>query len=177
MMNEMVNITLVQKHEITQLCEISKLTFTSAFAHHNTVENMQLYFEHNLNIASLTAEFENKNAQFYFAKINNEIVGYLKLNFSNKSINDANQNTIEIERIYIHPQHQGKKIGQQLLQFTINLAQEKSLQIIWLGVWEHNTGAIKFYANNGFKPFDKHIFMLGNDPQTDILMYLEIKNN
>ncbi|MBT6866610.1 MAG: GNAT family N-acetyltransferase, partial [Candidatus Marinimicrobia bacterium] len=34
--------------------------------------------------------------------------------------------------------------------------------------------AIKFYEKNGFVPFDKHIFKLGNDKQTDIMMKLKI---
>jgi len=41
---------------------------------------------------------------------------------------------------------------------------------VWLGVWEENPRAIKFYKKNGFVEFDKHTFVLGEDEQTDILM-------
>lgn len=34
--------------------------------------------------------------------------------------------------------------------------------------------AIKFYERNGFQEFDKHIFKLGDDKQTDILMRLAL---
>jgi ribosomal protein S18 acetylase RimI-like enzyme len=45
---------------------------------------------------------------------------------------------------------------------------------IWLGVWEKNHNAIGFYTKNGFITFDKHLFLLGDDQQTDLLMKLEI---
>lgn len=45
---------------------------------------------------------------------------------------------------------------------------------VWLGVWEKNLGAIRFYEKNGFVPFDKHIFRLGDEKQTDILMIIKL---
>ena len=42
-------------------------------------------------------------------------------------------------------------------------------------VWEENLRAIRFYEKNGFKTFDKHVFRLGSDEQTDIMMKLELK--
>jgi ribosomal protein S18 acetylase RimI-like enzyme len=43
---------------------------------------------------------------------------------------------------------------------------------VWLGVWEKNLRAIQFYKKNGFVEFDQHLFILGDDPQTDIMMKL-----
>ena len=34
--------------------------------------------------------------------------------------------------------------------------------------------AINFYKKNGFVEFDKHVFKLGNDEQTDIMMKLKL---
>ena len=44
------------------------------------------------------------------------------------------------------------------------------MKYIWLGVWEENPRATRFYQKNGFVAFGKHIFKLGDDEQTDILM-------
>ena len=41
---------------------------------------------------------------------------------------------------------------------------------IWLGVWEKNISAIKFYRKLGFKIFSSHDFQLGDDLQTDLMM-------
>ena len=45
---------------------------------------------------------------------------------------------------------------------------------IWLGGWEENVSAISFYKKNGFAEFDKYIFRLGDDDQTDIMMRLHL---
>jgi ribosomal protein S18 acetylase RimI-like enzyme len=44
----------------------------------------------------------------------------------------------------------------------------------WLGVWEDNHRAIRFYEKNGFEKFDSHPFILGESKQTDLLMKLRI---
>ncbi|GJH39565.1 hypothetical protein RCZ04_01150 [Capnocytophaga sp. HP1101] len=77
---------------------------------------------------------------------------------------------MEIERIYVLKSFHGSGVGQELYQKAITVAREQAVQYVWLGVWEQNPRAIRFYEKNGFVPFDKHVFVLGNDPQTDILM-------
>nr|WP_228115767.1 hypothetical protein [Sphingobacterium faecium] len=50
------------------------------------------------------------------------------------------------------------------------MAIKRKSKYVWLGVWEENPRAINFYKKNGFEEFDKHVFILGDDEQTDILM-------
>jgi ribosomal protein S18 acetylase RimI-like enzyme len=63
-----------------------------------------------------------------------------------------------------------------LFEKTLELAKKAAVNYVWLGVWEENKSAIKFYEKNGLKAFSKHIFMLGDDPQTDIMMKIELNN-
>ena len=53
---------------------------------------------------------------------------------------------------------------------AIELSITEKLPFLWLGVWEKNLSAIRFYEKNGFTAFGEHIFMLGTDPQRDVLM-------
>lgn len=61
-----------------------------------------------------------------------------------------------------------------LYQF-LKVAKQHQVHYIWLGVWEENHRALQFYAKNGFLTFDKHIFILDNDQQTNLLIKLPIK--
>jgi ribosomal protein S18 acetylase RimI-like enzyme len=70
---------------------------------------------------------------------------------------------------------QERKIGQWLLDLAIAIAQERNADQVWLGVWERNPKAIASYRKNGFREFGKHLFQLGSDGQTDILMKLHLK--
>ena len=82
--------------------------------------------------------------------------------------------SIEIERIYVLKENHGSGIGIELLNFAIEIAKQNKVAYIWLGVWENNHRAIRFYKKNGFTTFDKHQFVLGSEEQTDLMMRLEI---
>ena len=135
---------------------------------------MQKYLDENLSIEKLKSELENPNSEFYFAENNNEILGYLKLNFKDAQTEKLEENHFEIERIYVLKAFLGQKIGQILFNKAIEIGREKNLEYVWLGVWEENQRAIRFYEKNGFEIFGKHDFVLGEDVQTDLLMKMKI---
>ena len=154
--------------------EISKQTFLETFAEVNTPENMENYVRENFNPEQMVSEINNPNSAFYLASLENEIIGYMKLNFRDAQTEKQKENNLEIHRIYVLQAFHGKKIGQLLLDEVLKIAKQMVVNSIWLGVWEENHRAIQFYSKNGFVEFDKHIFTLGNDVQTDLLMQLEM---
>ena len=156
--------------EIKQLQQISRETFYETFSAMNTAENMAYYLEQNLSLETLSNELNDSNSAFYFARIEGAIAGYLKLNFGGAQKELQDPNAVEIERIYVRSAYQGKAVGQALYNHALSLAEVRHAKYVWLGVWEENARAIRFYEKNGFLPFGTHIFKLGDDPQTDILM-------
>jgi len=169
-----VSITKVTKNELTLLQEISQSTFVTAFAAMNAKEDMDAYLKEKMNLEKITKEWETPGSDFYFARFEEEIVGYLKLNTGAAQNEHLSESSLEVERIYITAPFQGKKLGQQLLDFAIEEAKKNKLKLVWLGVWELNEGAQRFYKRHGFVPFSKHDFYLGSDQQTDVLMKLAL---
>ena len=167
-------ITKVNSNEITSLQKVGRQTFFETFSQTNTEENMQKYLEESFSSDKLLGELNNPDSKFYFAKYNDEIVGYLKLNLGHSQTELNDNESLEIERIYVLKDFQGKKIGQKLYEKAVEVAKQNKVKYIWLGVWEKNQKAIDFYEKNGFVPFDKHIFVLGDDKQTDIMMKMEL---
>ena len=60
------------------------------------------------------------------------------------------------------------------MQATIQEARLRGCDSVWLGVWEENLRAISFYKKWGFREVGNHIFTVGNDPQNDFIMELEL---
>ena len=172
----MINIQIkkVSDININELQKISRDTFYETFVTSTSEENMQQYLTNNFSKEQLTKEIENSNSEFYFAKIENKTIGYLKINYSAAQTEWKEDNTLEVERVYVDKNYHGKGVGQQLLNFAIEQAKQKDKQVVWLGVWENNYSAIGFYEKNGFVTFDKHVFMLGDEAQTDYLMRLNL---
>jgi ribosomal protein S18 acetylase RimI-like enzyme len=169
-----MKIRKINIDDLETLRNLSIQTFKETFEEVNTEEDMQKYLDENLSIEKLKTELENVNSEFYFAENNGEILGYLKLNFKDAQTEKLEENHFEIERIYVLKTFLGQKIGQILFDKAIEIGREKNLEYVWLGVWEENHRAIKFYEKNGFEIFGKHDFVLGKDVQTDLLMKLKL---
>ena len=169
-----MKIRKINIDDLETLRDLSIQTFKETFEEVNTEEDMQKYLDENLSIEKLKTELENINSEFYFAENNDEILGYLKLNFKDAQTEKLEENHFEIERIYVLKAFLGQKIGQILFNKAIEIGREKNLEYVWLGVWEENHRAIRFYEKNGFEIFGKHDFTLGEDVQTDLLMKMKI---
>lgn len=173
---ENIDIKRVTLNDIDQLQKIGRQTFSETFSAGNTGENMTKYLEESFSLEKLTVELNSKKSEFYFAVIDHNIIGYLKLNFGEAQTELKDDKALEIERIYVLQKFHGKNVGQLLYEKAIQIAKHINADYVWLGVWEKNTRAINFYRKNGFVEFDKHIFKLGNDEQTDIMMKLQLKD-
>lgn len=172
-----INIRQVTLNDIDQLQEIGRQTFYETFAGANTEDDMQKYLDESFSEIKLTAELTEPNSEFYFAILDNNVIVYLKLNFGQSQTELKDDKALEIERIYVPKEFHGKQVGQILYNQAIKIARQKNADYVWLGVWEENPRAINFYKKNGFVEFDKHIFKLGNDEQTDIMMKLKLNDN
>jgi ribosomal protein S18 acetylase RimI-like enzyme len=156
------------------LQEIGRKTFAETFSSSNSKENIEKYLEEGFSLSKLQGEIDDPNAEFYFAMQDNNIIGYLKLNIGQSQTEIKNDNALEIERIYVLKEFHGQNIGQQLFEKALERAHAQKVDFIWLGVWEENKRAIQFYTKNGFIAFDKHIFKLGDEEQSDIMMKLKL---
>ena len=169
-----MEIRKVNIQDIEQLKEIGKRTFFETFSSDNSEENMTEYLDNGFSTEKLEIELTDPNAEFYFAELQGKVIGYLKVNSGQSQTEIKDKNAFEIERIYVLKEFHGKKVGQLLYEKAIELAKSEDAEYVWLGVWEENPRAIRFYEKNGFVAFDKHIFKLGEDEQTDIMMRLKI---
>lgn len=165
-----INIKKIELSEVETLQKISRQTFFETFSEVNSEENMQQYLNQNLSVERLTSELNNPNSEFYFAEDEDSVIGYLKVNCNDAQTENKESDSMEIERIYVLKKYLGQKIGQLLFDKAIALGKEKGKKYLWLGVWEENHRALRFYKKNGFIVFGKHDFVLGDDVQTDLMM-------
>lgn len=177
MTNAMTDIVVspVTLDDLSKLQQIGKQTFHETFAETNTEKDMQEYLRKSFSDEQVTSELTNSESAFYFATLDNRVIGYLKLNFGQAQTEINDPNSLEIERIYVLKEFQGRKVGQLLYNQALAVARAKNAEYLWLGVWEKNEKAIQFYKKNGFEQFDQHMFVLGTDEQIDLMMRLKLQ--
>ena len=114
------------------------------FAHDNTEEQLQEYFEEAYNLRVLSTELEDPDSETYFIMHEEEIAGFLKVNWGNAQTERELENAFEIQRLYVLQTYQGFGLGKQLFEFALEHAEKNGFSWAWLGVWEHNTKAQAF---------------------------------
>jgi ribosomal protein S18 acetylase RimI-like enzyme len=173
---QQIQVLDVRLVDLPVLQEISKRTFYDSFATLNTAENMKFHLDHHFTKEKLTAEIRNPDTQFFFAMHGGIPVGYIKINQGTAQTVLPNDQAVEIERIYVDRLFKGKGIGKIFIKKAEELAKISLAKYLWLGVWEHNEPAIRFYIQNGFEIYSRHIFKLGDDDQTDLLLKKPVKS-
>ncbi|MEO5905802.1 MAG: GNAT family N-acetyltransferase [Saprospiraceae bacterium] len=161
--------------DVETLVKISLKTFYEAFHHLNTPENMDAYMGRAFTSEKLLSELQHPYTDFYFVKDHDEVIGYMKLNRKDAQSEFHEGDSMELERIYVDAGYQGTGLGTLLLHKVRETAIECGCNFIWLGVWEQNPNAIRFYRRNGFEIYSSHPFQMGDDVQTDMLMIARVR--
>ena len=152
------------------LSELGARTFSETFAADNTPENLAAYIATSFNVARIKGQLEDPASTFLIAEIDGRAAGYARLHDGEPAQGVEGAKPIELVRLYVTREWIGRGIGAQLMRACIDEARQTGHDSIWLGVWEQNPHAQAFYRKWNFRTFGEHIFQLGADRQTDLLM-------
>ena len=160
--------------DLAPLLEVAQTSFVQAFTEGNKPENVQAYLSQAFTLIQLEKEWRNPASTFLLASLEGKLVGYTKVNLAAAQTDVQDPESLEVARLYTLEEVWGKGVGQFLLDAALGFAKEKGMSYVWLGVWEHNARAIRFYEKNGFKTFGSHPFPFGDEIQNDWLMRVEV---
>jgi len=160
----------IQAREVDLLREVAVETFKETYEALNEPEPFNAYLARNFSRDQFLKQFGSADSSFFFARFEDELAGYLKLNIGSAQTDTPLLKAMEIERIYVRQSFKGKGIGKALIQRSIEEAKRAKLDWLWLGVWDQNAHAIRFYQRQGFEIFGQHNFMMGDVAQDDHLM-------
>ncbi len=169
-MQEQIKIRRASAADNVLLAELGARTFRDTFAAANTPENMAAYLAASFGPEIQAAELADPRVVFLIAEIEGEPAGYAQLRGGAAPSGINGSNPVELVRIYARREIIGQGVGAALMQACIAEARRRGYDTVWLGVWEHNVRARAFYERWGFKEAGTHVFQLGDDPQTDVLM-------
>ena len=165
-----IEIRMAGREDATLIATMSRKTFYDTFAEQNTKEDMDIFMNEVFTQEALEKESEDPSNIFLLAYDGGQAIGYVRMREGEKPDEFGEASAMEIARIYVEVSAIGKGAGAALMQASIDTAKELEYEWIWLGVWEKNDRAIRFYTQWGFEQFGLHDFILGHDIQTDWLM-------
>jgi ribosomal protein S18 acetylase RimI-like enzyme len=156
------------------LAELGARTFSDTFAADNTPGDMAAYLPSAFNSTQQASELADPRCSFLIAEANGVALGYAMLRSGNAPAVVSGNKAIELVRLYVSQESLGSGVGAALMQSCIGEVKQSGYTTLWLGVWENNQRARAFYRKWNFDEVGTHVFQLGEDPQTDILMQLSI---
>lgn len=163
------------KPDATYAETLSKLgarLFADTFGEDNPPDDLQSYLDSAYKPEIQTKELNDPTITTFMAfDQDNQPVAFCQLR-QNKDVYDfvGDPDAIELQRIYVDKRCAGKGVGKKLLAECVTTATKLGKKTIWLGVWEHNPNAIKFYEKQGFHKVGAHTFKVGNKLDTDHIM-------
>jgi diamine N-acetyltransferase len=151
------------------LSTIAKKTFYDAFTGTCTEDDMQQFLEQHFNEVQLAKEISTPGDYCFFAEVEGQPAGYIRFMEDYSGFTEMKQwKALELKRIYVLKEYHGRGVAQQLMELYLQYAIENGYKALWLGVWEHNKQAQKFYEKYGFvNSGHPHNFPIGSTPQTD----------
>ena len=157
--------------DATELSDLAERTFREAFSPLNTPEDMDLHCSRVFAPALQAAEIANRDVLTLVAELRGKLVAFAQLHLVPESPPCVKVTpSLELRRIYVASVLHGTGLAHDLLASVLAAARRAGAAGVWLGVWERNPRAIRFYQRSGFSAVGDHQFVLGTDPQRDLVM-------
>lgn len=157
------------------IASIGKKSFHNAFEHlFKCKEELFEYLEYTYDAVKLAKSIRKENNIYLLAFKETGPVGFAKI--KKHSLNDqiASGAQMELQKIYVLPEHQGSGVGTALLKEIKDQAREIYPDYIWLDTTINNENAIRLYERNGFKKMGSYFFTIGTQTFEYHLMGLPV---
>jgi ribosomal protein S18 acetylase RimI-like enzyme len=161
--------------DVDLIAALGARTFAESFGADNRPEDMTRYIASNFSTLQIERELVDAASIFLLLFEDGQPVGYAKLGHSKPPDCVTGPKPLELVRIYVEQQVIGLGFGSTLMRACLEESGRAGYRTIWLGVWEHNKRAIKFYEKWGFAKVGTRAFVLGDDVQTDFVLARPVK--
>ena len=153
------------------LAEFAERVFDEVFSPGNDEGDMASYLTEAFGPDQQRAEITAPGSIVLLAEdAGGALAGYLHILPSPVPPCVSDASALELKRLYVDPARHSLGLGKRLLDDGIVRARATGAAALWLGVWEKNFRAQKFYAREGFARVGQHDFHLGSDRQTDWIL-------
>lgn len=156
------------------LTELGTSTFAETFESANTPDDFAAYMATAFGEDIQRAELEDPDTTVLFAERDGEAIGYVMLREGPVPSGITADDALQIVRLYARQRVLGRGIGAALMQRALAEAAGRGKDAVWLGVWDRNDRAIRFYESWGFHRIGSQPFLLGSDLQNDLVMVRRI---
>lgn len=171
----MITTRVADINDFDLLATLGRRAFYEAFGAYNDEADIQAYLDLAFDPELIRKQLEDTHVIYFIAFYKNDPVGYAKIKSNSQPKELKEFNCMQLERIYSLQAYIGKSIGKTLMQLCIDASVKKNCEFLWLGVWQQNHHAIKFYKQWQFDVIGVKQFIIGNEVNDDFVMALDLR--
>lgn len=170
-----IDLIRVTEGDAVVLADLKARTFEETFSADNDPAELKAHLARAFSVEAVRAELAHPGSRtVWLREEGKHPVGYLKVNTAEAHTESGLEPGLEVQQIYVLGRFHGRGLGGRLLRHALELARHERSPFVWLSVWERNQKAIAIYEHHGFVVIGEHIFLMGDDPQRDLLMRLDL---
>ena len=170
----MPTIRLAISADAAALSALQRRTFIAAFGADNDPQDLALHCAQTYSPALQLQEINDPQLTTYVAQEGDDLCAFIQLNQTTSPACIKTHRALEIKRLYVDAAWHGLGVAQQLFEQAITFGRLQKAEKIWLGVWENNPRALRFYQKLGMVEAGEQVFMVGTDAQRDLIMALTL---
>jgi len=152
------------------LSTFGRRVFHETFAPHNEPHHLNAYLDEAYTEERQRSEIEDPSIHTLLIEENDQLLAFAQLRDAAPPPGVTVADPIELWRFYVDPARHGQGVAPILMTAVEQRARAQDARTLWLGVWEKNTRAQAFYRKQGFTVAGAQLFMMGSDPQRDLVM-------
>lgn len=155
------------------LAELARRTFVDTFAADNDPANIAVHVASSFGAQRQRAEIVDPDVRTLVAEVDGIFAAFAQVR-RRPAPSCVQGRSVELWRFYVDRPFIGRGVAARLMDEVFAEAARLGANVVWLGVWERNPRAIRFYAKHGFVDVGTHVFQVGDDAQTDRVMRREV---
>ena len=165
-----IRIRKAEAGDAPALTEFGARTFYESFAADNTAEDMSKHLASSWQPDLQRREILDPALDTLLAEVGGALAGFAMVREGKTPPGVTMVKPVELWRFYVDKAWQGRGLARALMTAVEDSARARGGRELWLGVWERNARAQAFYRKCGFETVGSQIFVVGTDPQTDLVM-------
>ncbi len=171
-----VSFRRAQPSDAPALIVIGRQTFYETYPQitSNDLGNMEQYLDEVFTPESLIQSLGKKEEEYWLLYKGGELAGYVRLIPHLPYEGVPGQKPVHLEKFYLYKTFWGQKLGHYMMEQTLAYVRQEGYDCLWLGVWDVNKAAVKFYERLGFEEIGIHRFPMGETIYEDILMIMKL---
>lgn len=160
--------------DVPAIVDIGRRVFSASFAHTMTSLDLVTYLDETYTPKHVLRNLGDAAQTWFVATttdVQSTLAGFAVLRRgASEPVVDPYPKPIELLRMYVDSPFHGTGAARMLMEAGIEHARREGYQTLWLGVYEENAKAKRFYDKFGFRHVGAHDFVTGETVTTDLLM-------